>query len=539
MRPDRDVIIIGAGFSGIYQLYALRELGFDVHLIEAGPQVGGTWYWNRYPGARCDIESIGYSYSFDAALQEEWEWTERYAAQPELLAYLDHVADKHDLRKDMTFDTRVDSLEFDDTESMWTVTTDTGTRTTARFVVAATGCLSKPLLPTIDGVNEFAGETYWTWDWPQGGVDLSGKRVAVIGTGSSGVQTITTIAPTVGSLTVFQRTPTYAVPAQNRLIADELAALKPHYAEFREESRLSVGGIPCGPELPPFFDDLDDEHALSELDIRYADGGLCFQQSFRDLLQNREANARAAEYVRERIRQKVTDPAVAERLTPRSYPIAAKRMCVDTGYYEVYNRPNVSLIDVKQQPIRRITATGVEAGDTVHEFDVIIMATGFDAMTGALEAIDIRSGGRTLRDKWSDGPRTYLGLMSAGFPNLFTVTGPQSPSVLSNMITSIECHVEWISATLEHMRDRDLTRIEPDVAAEDNWVNTTNDCADLTLLSEAPSWYMGVNVPGKPRAPLPFAGGVGTYKQILDGVTIAGYHGFDLSAGNPEPVSRA
>ncbi|RPA19847.1 NAD(P)/FAD-dependent oxidoreductase [Gordonia sp. OPL2] len=526
--PDHDVLIIGAGFSGLYQLYRLRELGFDVHAVEAGPAVGGTWYWNRYPGARCDIESIGYSYSFDTELQEEWNWTERYAAQPELLSYLDHVADRHDLRKDISFDTRVESLRFDDTADEWTALLDTGARITARFVVAATGCLSKPLVPAIAGIDDFTGDTYWTWDWPHDPVDLTGKRVAVIGTGSSGVQTITAIAPEVESLTVFQRTPTYAVPAQNRLIAQELAELKTHYGEFRDESRLSVGGFPCGDELPPFFEDLDDEQIAGELDRRYDDGGLCFQQSFRDLLQSPEANARAAEYVRRRIGQKVTDPATAERLTPRSYPIAAKRMCVDTGYYEVYNQPNVSLIDVTEQPIERITGSGIRAGGADFPFDVIILATGFDAMTGALDAIDIQSRGKALRDKWADGPRTYLGLMSAGFPNLFTVTGPQSPSVLSNMVTSIECHVEWISDALEHLRARGLTKIEPDEAAEDNWVNTTNDAADLTLLGQAPSWYMGANVPGKPRAPLPFVGGVGTYQQILDGVAVSNYHGFEL-----------
>lgn len=526
--PDRDVLIIGAGFSGLYQLHKLRELGFDAHVVEAGPQVGGTWYWNRYPGARCDIESIGYSYSFDPELQQEWNWTERYAAQPEILAYLEHVADKLNLRTDISFDTRVVSLDFDDPQDMWTATTDSGATITARYVVAATGCLSKPLLPEFPGLDDFAGDVYWTWDWPTDEVDFADKRVAVIGTGSSGIQTITAIAPTVGSLTVFQRTPTYAVPAQNRLIAEELAELKTHYDDFRAESRLSVGGIPCGDELPPFFDDLDDGRIRSELHMRYDDGGLCFQQSFRDLLQNEEANARAAEYVRNRIKDKVHDPAVAEKLTTRSYPIAAKRMCVDTGYYEVYNQPNVTLVDVNEQPIERITEHGIRAGGTDHEFDVIILATGFDAMTGALAAIDIRHGAQTLRDKWSDGPRTYLGLMSAGFPNLFTVTGPQSPSVLSNMVTSIETHVEWISAALSHLREHGLTRIEPDVAAEDNWVNTTNDAADMTLLKQAPSWYMGANVPGKPRAALPFVGGVGTYQQILDGIAVTGYHGFEL-----------
>ncbi|WKG06161.1 NAD(P)/FAD-dependent oxidoreductase [Mycolicibacterium sp. HK-90] len=533
---DRDVIVIGAGFAGLYQLYKLRELGFDAHIIEAGPEVGGTWYWNRYPGARCDIESIEYSYSFDPELQQSWNWTERYAAQPELLAYAKHVADRYDLRRDITFGTRVVAMEFDRTANAWTVTTDSGTRTTASFVIAATGCLSRPLVPSFDGLDEFGGDVYWTWDWPTGGVDLAGRRVAVVGTGSSGVQTITAIAPVVGALTVFQRTPPYAVPAQNRPIAAELAAVKPHYPQFREISRVSRGGAQCGDgaALPPFFGDLDGDATRAELDRRWDDGGLCFQQSFYDLLLDATANEAAAEYVRGRIRQKVTDPRLAEKLTPRSYPIATKRMCVDTGYYEVYNQDNVALVDLNEEPLRRITERGILAGDTEHEFDVIVFATGFDAMTGALNSIDIRAVdddgvAHTLRDKWADGPRTYLGLMSAGFPNLFTVTGPQSPSVLSNMLTSIEYHVEWISSALLHLREHGRTRMEPELAAEDNWVNITNDTADLTLLPEAASWYMGANVPGKRRVFLPFVGGVGIYKQIGDGVAVAGYHGFELT----------
>ncbi|NLU82815.1 NAD(P)/FAD-dependent oxidoreductase [Rhodococcus sp. HNM0569] len=526
---DHDVVVIGAGFAGLYQLYALRELGFDTKVLEAAPDVGGTWYHNRYPGARCDIESIEYSYSFDPELEQEWDWSERYAAQPEILAYVRHVADRHDLRRDIEFDTRVTALDFDDTANEWTVTTDDGARRTARFVVAATGCLSVPLHPRFEGEDEFTGATYRTWNWPHDGVDLTGKRVAVIGTGSSGLQTITAIAPDVAALTVFQRTPPYAVPARNRTITDELAAVKAHYPEFRELSRLSRGGAQCAGDEPPFFDDLAADDASAELGRRWLDGGLCYQQTFRDLLQDPVANELAAEYVRTRIRETVHDPEVAEKLTPRSYPIAAKRMCVDTGYYEVYNRDNVALVDLTEDPIRRITARGVVAGETEHEVDVIVFATGFDAMTGALEAIDVRNGDRTLRAKWADGPRTYLGLMSAGFPNLFTVTGPQSPSVLSNMMTSIEYHVEWIASALAHVRERGFARIEADVDAEDNWVNTTNDTADLTLFPNAASWYMGANVPGKKRVFLPFVAGVGTYKQICDGVAVSHYHGFEFA----------
>ncbi|MFV8164679.1 flavin-containing monooxygenase [Mycobacterium sp. 134] len=533
---DHDVIIIGAGFAGLYQLYKLRELGFDAHIFEAGPEVGGTWYWNRYPGARCDIESIEYSYSFDPELQQSWNWTERYAAQPELLAYARYVADRYHLRPDISFETKLVALDFDDATTEWTLTTDSGTRTSATFVIAATGCLSKPLELSFDGQADFTGDIFWTWNWPADGADLAGKRVAVVGTGSSGVQTITAIAPVVGALTVFQRTPPYAVPAQNRPIAEELAEVKQHYPQFRDISRLSRGGAQCGEglTLPPFFGDLDSDATRAELGRRWDDGGLCFQQSFYDLLLDAEANEAAAQYVRDRIRQKVTDPQLAEKLTPRSYPIAAKRLCVDTGYYEVYNQDNVTLVDLNEEPLRRITARGILAGDTEHEFDAIVLATGFDAMTGALNAIDIRAADhdgviRTLREKWADGPRTYLGLMSAGFPNLFTVTGPQSPSVLSNMLTSIEYHVEWISAALVHLREHGLSRMEADPAAEDNWVNITNDTADLTLLPQAASWYMGANVPGKRRVFLPFVAGVGVYKQIGDGVAVADYHGFEMS----------
>ncbi|MEV0670043.1 NAD(P)/FAD-dependent oxidoreductase [Mycobacterium sp. NPDC050441] len=544
MVADHDVIIIGAGFAGLYQLHKLRELGFDACILEAGPEVGGTWYWNRYPGARCDIESIEYSYSFDPELQQSWNWTERYAAQPELLAYARHVADRYRLRPHIRFDTRVTAMDFDGTSNEWTVTTESGARTTtesgdcvtATFVIAATGCLSKPLTPSFEGLADFAGDILWTWDWPVGGADLEGKRVAVVGTGSSGVQTITVIAPVVGALTVFQRTPPYAVPAQNRPITEELAAVKPHYPQFRDISRLSRGGAQCGDgaDLPPFFGDLDSDATRAELNRRWDDGGLCFQQSFYDLLLDPMANETAAEYVRNRIRHKVNDPQLAEKLTPRSYPIAAKRLCVDTGYYEVYNQDNVTLVDLNEEPLRRITERGILAGDIEHEFDVIVLATGFDAMTGALNAIDIRAvdeNGVTgiLREKWAAGPRTYLGLMSAGFPNLFTVTGPQSPSVLSNMLTSIEYHVEWISAALVHLRRHGLSRMEADLEAEDNWVNITNDTADLTLLPQAASWYMGANVPGKRRVFLPFVAGVGVYKQIGDGVAVAGYHGFEMA----------
>lgn len=524
---DHDALIIGAGFAGLYQLHRLREAGVDAHVIEAGDDVGGTWYWNRYPGARCDIESVEYSYSFDDDLQQEWTWTERYSAQPELLRYLQHVADRFDLRPGITFNCRVEELSWDEEATHWTVRTDDGTTRTARFVIAATGCLSVPSRPSFDGMDDFEGDLYWTSSWPHGGVDLTGKRVGVIGTGSSGLQTITAIAPEVGTLTVFQRTACYAVPAHNGPISDLLASAKTRYPELREASRMTPSGYQCGAETTAFLE-LPPEETRPALDKRWDLGGLCFADSFSDVLIDLDANARVSEYVRERIQEKVTDPTVAAKLLP-TFPIAAKRLCVDTGYYEVYNQDNVSLVDLQESPIQQITKRGIRAGDTEHEFDVIIMATGFDAMTGALNAIEIRNGDTTLEEKWADGPRTYLGLMSAGFPNLFTVTGPQSPSVLSNVVTSIEQHVGWIARALEHLRGQGLTRMEARVENEDNWVTANNDLADMTLFPQAASWYMGANIPGKRQVFLPFVGGVGAYKQISDGVEAAGYHGFDLT----------
>ncbi|MFQ6226543.1 flavin-containing monooxygenase [Nocardia sp. NPDC002869] len=525
--PDFDVVIIGAGFAGMYQLHTLRNAGFSVHAFEASDEVGGVWNLNRYPGARCDIESIEYSYSFDAELQQEWVWTQRYAPQPEILDYAKHVADRFALRTDITFDTRVTAMTWDDAAGVWTVSTDDGRRTTARFVIAASGCLSKPSRPRIDGLDDFAGELYWTSSWPRDGADLAGKRVAVIGTGSSGLQTITTIAPVVGRLTVFQRTPSYAVPAHNGPLADRLAEAKAHYPDIRERAKYSPSGFDCGDETR-LMSETPDTEIPDALDASWARGGLCFDRAFADIMVDQRANDIAADYIRDRIRAKVRDPERAELLCP-TYPVTTKRLCVDTGYFEVYNRSNVDLVDLRRHPIQKVTATGIVAGDTEHELDVIVMATGFDAMTGAINAIDIRNGDRTLREKWAHGPRTYLGLMTEGFPNLFLITGPQSPSVLSNMLTSIEQHVDWVSAALGHLRAHGRTRMQPQRRAEDEWVQTTNDLANLTLMPQTASWYMGANIPGKQRVFMPFIGGVGLYRQIADGVAVSGYHGFVLA----------
>jgi cyclohexanone monooxygenase len=525
---DHDVLIIGAGFAGLYQLHRLRQLGFDTRVIEAGDDVGGTWYWNRYPGARCDVESVEYSYSFDPQLEQEWNWSERYAPQPEIHAYARHVAERYDLRKDITFGTRVVRLDWDEDANLWTVVTDDGTSRTARFVIAATGCLSVPSRPTFEGMDSFGGELYWTSEWPRKGVELAGKKVAVIGTGSSGLQTITAIAPIVEQLTVFQRTPVFAVPAHNGPNDERMAEAKAHYREIRERSRMSLGGLACevGTGLAVETDPAEVER---ELERRWAEGGLPFTLAFKDIMTDPKANEAAAEFIRQRIEGKVKDPELANKLSPRTYPVGAKRLCVDTGYYEVYNQDNVQLVDISEHPISRFTENGIVVGETEHRFDVIILATGFDAMTGAMDAMDIRNGENSLRDKWAHGPRTYLGLMSAGFPNLFMITGPQSPSVLSNMFVSIEYHVDWIAGALEHLREHGLSRMEADIDAEDNWVNTTNDLADFTLYPQAASWYMGANIPGKQRVFMPFLGGVGTYKQIGDGVAVASYHGFEIT----------
>lgn len=526
---DVDVVIIGAGYAGMYQLYKLRNLGMKARVIEAGDDVGGTWYWNRYPGARCDIESIHYSYSFDDELQQEWNWSERYAAQPELLKYAQHVADRFDLRKDITFNTRVAKLDFDDAASTWTATMDDGSQLTCRYVVAATGCLSAPSHPTFEGMEDFAGEHYYTSSWPHEGVDLTGKKVAVIGTGSSGLQTITTIAPQVAELTVFQRTPSFAVPAHNHPWTEEdLEKVKINYPEFRERDRNTRIGFytRAGSAL---MSEATPEQIQADLDERWEEGGLGFNSGFADTLIDPDSNYRVAEYVRTKIREKVKDPVTAERLSPRTYPIASKRMCVDTGYFEVYNQDNVTLVDINEEPIKRITRDGIVAGDTEHKVDVIIFATGFDAMTGALDRIDISAGGQLLRDKWKHGPRTYLGLMSAGFPNLFTITGPGSPSVLSNMMVSIEYHVDWVTNAIAYLSDHGLTRMEATEEAEDNWVTTVNDFGNMTLMPQANSWYMGANIPGKERVFMPFVGGVDTYAQVGNGVATVGYHGFDLA----------
>jgi len=525
-----DGVIVGAGFAGLYMLHRLRGLGFSARVYEAGSGVGGTWFWNRYPGARCDVESLEYSYSFSEELEREWQWTERYATQPEILRYLNHVADRFDLKRDIQFDTRVTSASFDETSNRWNILTDRGGRASAKFCVMATGCLSTSKIPDYKGIDSFQGKTYHTGHWPHEGVDFSGQRVGVIGTGSSAIQTIPNIAKQAAHLFVFQRTPNFSVPAHNAPLTSEVDKnWKANRAEYRQRARTAPFGL---------LFELNDKSALEvsreerqrQYEERWSYGGLGMMGAFGDILFSKEANDTAAEFVRSKIRGIVRDPAVAESLVPRDYPLATKRLCVDTDYYATFNRDNVTLVDTRRTPIEEVTAKGLRTSGGAYELDSIVFATGFDAMTGTLCNMDIRGrAGLSLKQKWSGGPRSYLGVMVAGFPNLLIITGPGSPSVMSNMVVSIEQHVDWIAGCLEYLRERRLATIEATVEAEDAWVAHVNEVANATLFPMANSWYMGANIPGKPRVFLPYIGGVGVYRQKCDEVAAKGYEGFALS----------
>jgi cyclohexanone monooxygenase len=528
---ELDVVVVGAGFSGIYLLHKLREQGLSVRVLEAGGGVGGTWYFNRYPGARCDVESVEYGFSFSPELDEQWRWSERYSTQPDILAYLDTVADTLDLRRDIQLDTRVASAHHDEAAARWTVRTEAGEELSARFCVMATGCLSKPKAPDIPGEGSFAGPTYYTSSWPHEGVDFIGLRVGVIGTGSSGIQSIPLIAKEAAHLHVFQRTANYVVPAHNHDLPED--AHRPEHLAVRRQSGLDCplgiafdftdANLKAATELTP-------EERNAEFERMWRLGGLTMILAFADLLVDEEAGNAAAEFVNDKIRARVDDPEVAEILIPKGYPFGAKRLCVDIDYYETYNRDNVTLVDLRVTPIETITSAGVRTTQTEVELDALVLATGFDAMTGALAAIDIRGrGGLALKDKWAAGPRTYLGLGIAGFPNLFTVTGPGSPSVLSNMRVSIEQHVNWITDCIRYLDERDLRTIEATEQAEDQWVAHVNEVGEPTVFSKGNSWYVGANVPGKPRVFMPYIGGVPLYRETCADVAAKGYEGFELT----------
>jgi cyclohexanone monooxygenase len=527
-----DVVVVGAGFAGMYMLHRLRGQGLSVRVYEQGGDVGGTWYWNRYPGARYDVESMQYSYSFSEELQQEWDWSERYAPQPEILKYANHVADRFNLRSDIQLNTRVDRAAFDETAGLWSVTTSDGNNVTAKFIVLATGCLSNARMPDIKGLSDFKGKVYHTGHWPHEPVDFTGLRVGVIGTGSSAIQSVPIIAEQASQLTVFQRTPNFSIPARNApLTAEEREAFRAKYPEIRRFAREEArNGIYT--EMPDrgALEDGDNERR-SKYQARWDRGGLTFMSVYNNLALDQAANDTAADFVREKIAEIVRDPETAKRLQPDNHPIGSKRICIDTDYFATFNRPNVTLVDIGTSPIEEITTDAVRTGPRDYEVDALVLATGFDAMTGSVAKIDIRGrDGQTLKQKWGEGPKTYLGLMSAGFPNLFIITGPGSPSVLSNMIVSIEQHVDWITDCIGYMRERGLEAIEATKDAEEKWVAHVNEVAHLTLYPQANSWYMGANIPGKPQIFMPYIGGVGAYRQICNDVAAKGYEGFAMTA---------
>ncbi|PSH55567.1 flavin-containing monooxygenase [Phyllobacterium sophorae] len=527
---DRDVIVIGAGFAGMYMVHSLRQLGLSVSAIERGSDVGGVWYWNRYPGARCDIESMSYSYSFSEELEQEWVWSHRYAMQPEILRYADYVADRFELRRDIVFNTTVAKAEYCEVERRWLVSTETGEIFRCRYVVMATGCLSVPKVPDLPGLGHFEGPVLHTADWPAEGHDFSDQTVGLIGTGSSGIQSIPIIAHQARHLTVFQRTANFSIPAWNGpLSIDHEADLKRNYRALRQKARQSYVGD-FADEYYVSILDLSPEDREVQFERRWREGGFNYQYAFTDVMVDETANDLAAEYVRNKIRAKVKDPRMAEILCPKDHPLGSKRLCVDTDYFETYNRDNVTIVDVGADRVVEMTETGLRTLDGEYQFDALVLATGFDAMTGALNAIDIRGrGGVSLKEQWRDGPRSYLGVAVAGFPNLFIITGPGSPSVFANMILAIEQHVEWISALITYAEANEVREIEAESEAQEDWARMVSESADKTLFVKANSWYLGANVPGKARVFMPYVDGFKVYADACEEVAKSGYRGFRLS----------
>jgi cyclohexanone monooxygenase len=536
-----DAVIVGAGFAGMYMLHRLRELGFTARVYEAGGGVGGTWYWNRYPGARCDVESMQYSFSFSEELDQQWDWSEKYAPQPEILSYANHVADRFGLRRHILFDTRVTAAAFDESEKCWRIETDRGDRVSAKFCIMAVGCLSAANHVPFERREDFQGPIYHTGEWPHEGVDFTGLRVGIIGTGSSAIQSIPIIAEQASALTVFQRTATYTVPAWNeRLTPEYRNAIKANYPALRAKARARPTGFYFPFNMKPALEATPEERAR-QYEEAWQRGGLPFLGAYGDLLFEKAANDTIAEFARDKIRSIVKDPVTAELLCPDNV-FGCKRLCVDTGYFETYNLPHVKLVDVSTTPIERFTAAGIEVNGTEHPLDAIVCATGFAAMTGSFDRIAITGrGGKTLADKWRAGPRAYLGVATAGFPNLFTITGPGSPSVLASMIQAIEQHVDWMADCMAHMRDIGAATIEAVPSYEDEWVEHVNDVSKISLRSTCSSWYVGANIPGRPRVFMPYIGGFPIYVQKCNEVMTNGFEGFVIEGadiGNEAPRVR-
>jgi cyclohexanone monooxygenase len=536
-----DAVVVGAGFAGMYMLHRLRGLGFTARVYEAGGGVGGTWYWNRYPGARCDVESMQYSFSFSEELDQQWDWSEKYAPQPEILAYANHVADRFDLRQHIRFDTRVIAASFDEVEKCWRVETDRGDKVSAKFCIMAVGCLSAANHVPFRGREDFRGPVYHTGEWPHEGVDFTGLRVGIIGTGSSAIQSIPIIARQASALTVFQRTATYSVPAWNAKLTQEYRnTIKADYPGLRAKARARPTGFYFPFNMKPAL-----EATEAERDRQYEEawqrGGLPFLGAFGDLLFEKAANDTIAEFARRKIRSVIEDPATAELLCPDNV-FGCKRLCVDTGYFETYNLPHVKLVDVSKTPIERFTADGIEVNGVEYELDAIVCATGFAAMTGSFDRIHITGrDGKTLAEKWRAGPRAYLGVATAGFPNLFAITGPGSPSVLASMIQAIEQHVDWLADCMAHMRDIGAATIEPVPHFEDEWVEHVNEVSKVSLRSTCSSWYVGANIPGRPRVFMPYIGGFPVYVQKCNEVMSNHFEGFVIDggqAGNAAPRVR-
>ena len=531
---DFDAVVIGAGFSGLGMLWRLRDdMGMSVQVYEAGTGVGGTWYWNRYPGARCDSESYTYCFTFSKELLQEWEWSGKYPEQPEILTYLNHVADRFDLRPSIQFETKVTSATFLEDRNLWEIETDQGDRVTARHLITGIGCISTGNIPKIKGLDSFEGDWFHTGNWPHHPVDFSGKRVAVVGTGSSGVQSIPVIASQAKHVTVFQRTPQYTVPARHgsidkRFIEEEV---KPNYDEIIEKAKWTHGGTPQTPVARSAFDVTEEERRKVFEQVWSVGGNDFIYGSFEDIMIDKEANDTASEFIRSKIREMVKDPETCQKLLPLDHPFGSKRALIDTNYFETYNRENVNLVDLRQTPIQEINAKGIRTSEKDFEFDAIVFATGFDAMTGTFMKIDIRGrDGLTLREKWAEGPKTYLGLQVAGFPNMFMLTGPGSPSVLTNMPVAIEQHIEWVADFIGWMRNYGLETAEADPQAEKDWDAHVQEEANKTLYMQANSWYLGANIPGKPRVFMPYTGGMGTYRKRCDEIAENGYEGFVLDA---------